>query len=407
MKSLLLAVAVLSNPILFVTQVPVPGDFTSVASTFGNQIPSAQQAPRGGDLWIRYPDGTTKNLTRAAGFGMSDMQGANAIAVREPSVHWSGTKALFSMAIGAPKQQYLWEDYVWQVYEITGLGSTDTPVIKKIANQPAEYNNVSPFYGTDDRILFTSDRPRGGEKHLYPQLDEYEEAPTVTGLWSLNPTTGDLRLLNHTPSGLFSPSIDSFGRVIFTRWDHLQRDQQADTDATEGGTYGTFDYADESANAARLAQRVEVFPEPRSSRTDLLAGTNLEGLSINHFFPWAINEDGTSEETLNHVGRHELHRYFNRSIKDDNAVREFIAAGSGRTNANDVDNVFQIREDPARPGRYVGTDAPEFSTHASGQIVSLTAEPSRPADQIQVEYVTPRSTAGGHYRDPLPLSNGT
>jgi hypothetical protein len=139
------------------------------------------------------------------------------------------------MVIGAPPQQYLWETYHWQIYEITGLGANETPVIRKIANQPASYNNVSPFYGTDDRILFTSDRPRGGEAHLYPQLDEYEEAPTVTGLWSLDPASGDLRLLNHTPSGLFTPSIDSFGRVIFTRWDHLQRDQQADGDALARG----------------------------------------------------------------------------------------------------------------------------------------------------------------------------
>jgi hypothetical protein len=416
MKSLLLA-AVLSNPILFVTQVPVPGDFTSVASTFGNQIPTVQQAPRGGDLWIRYPDGTTKNLTRAAGFGTSGMQGANAIAVREPSVHWSGTKALFSMVIGAPKQQYLWEDYVWQIYEITGLGKTDTPVIRKIANQPAGYNNVSPFYGTDDRILFTSDRPRGGEPHLYPQLDEYEEAPTVTGLWSLEPATGDLRMLNHTPSGLFTPSIDSFGRVIFTRWDHLQRDQQADTDATEGGSYGTFDYADESAGAARGAG-VEVFPEPRSARTDLLAGTNLEGNSINHFFPWEINEDGTSEETMNHVGRHEFHSYFDKSMNGDSGVREFIAASSGRTNPNEVENLLQLHEDPAHPGVYFAVDAPEFQTHASGQIVRFGAAPGLPADGIVVTYITPRSTrdvidgtppadATGHYRDPLPLADGT
>jgi hypothetical protein len=256
MKSLLLAVT-LANPILFVTQVPVPGDFTTVASTFGNHLASVAEAPRGGDLWIRYPDGSTKNLTRAAGFGNGGMQAAASIAVREPSVHWSGTKALFSMVIGAPSQQYLWETYHWQIYEVTGLGQNETPVIRKIANQP-NYNNVSPFYGTDDRILFTSDRPRGGEAHLYPQLDEYEEAPTVTGLWSLDPVSGDLRLLNHTPSGLFTPSIDSFGRVIFTRWDHLQRDQQADGDAM-GGTYGTFDYADESATPTnRRARRASI-----------------------------------------------------------------------------------------------------------------------------------------------------
>ncbi|HSY49920.1 MAG TPA: hypothetical protein VLC46_13985 [Thermoanaerobaculia bacterium] len=418
MRTLLLAAAVLANPILFVTQVPVPADFTTVASVFGNQTSTVAAAPRGGDLWIRYPDGTMKNLTRAAGFGGNGMQGANAIAVREPSVHWSGTKALFSMVTGAPTRQYVWEDYVWQIYEITGLGETDTPVIRKIPNQPAAYNNVSPIYGTDDRILFTSDRPRSGDTYLYPQLDEYEEAPTVTGLWSLDPVTGDLRMLDHTPSGLFSPSIDSFGRLIFTRWDHLQRDQQADTDATEGGSYGTFDYADESAGAARSAQRLEVFPEPRSSRTDLLAGTNLQGISINHFFPWAINEDGTSEETMNHIGRHELHGYFDKSMSGDSGLSEFIAATSGRTNPNDVENLLQLHEDPAHPGLYFAVDAPEFQTHASGQIVRFSADPSLPADKIVVTYITPRSTstvpdgtpasdASGHYRDPLPLADGT
>ncbi|MBV8520161.1 MAG: hypothetical protein JO197_22395 [Acidobacteria bacterium] len=421
MHALLLAAVVaavqLRNPILFVTQVPVPGDFTAVASTFGNQNAAVAEAPRGGDLWIRYPDGTLKNLTRAAGFGGDGMQGATSIAVREPSVHWSGTKALFSMVIGAPTRRYVWETYRWQIYEITGLGEHDTPAIHKIANQPAEYNNVSPFYGTDDRILFTSDRPRGGEAHLYPQLDEYEEAPTVTGLWSLDPETGDLRMLNHAPSGLFSPSIDSFGRIVFTRWDHLQRDQQADSDAVEGGSYGTFDYADESANAARLNDRVEVFPEPRSSRTDLLNGTNLQGVSINHFFPWEINEDGTSEETLNHVGRHELFSYFDRSMNDA-GLSEFYDVNVDRANANVVENLLQLREDPAHPGVYFGVDAPEFYTHAAGQIVRFSAPPSLPADRIAVEYITPRSTrdfadgtppadATGHYREPLPLTDGT
>ena len=70
MKALLLAVT-LTNPIIFVTQVPVPADFTTVGSAFGNHLPSAAEAPRGGDLWIRYPDGVLKNLTRAAGFRMN------------------------------------------------------------------------------------------------------------------------------------------------------------------------------------------------------------------------------------------------------------------------------------------------------------------------------------------------
>ena len=286
-------------------------------------------------------------------------------------------------------------------------------------NQPANFNNVSPIYGIDDRILFTSDRPRSGEQHLYPQLDEYEEAPTVTGLWSLDPATGALFLLNHAPSGDFSPLLDSFGRVVFTQWDHLQRDQQADTDALAvlaGGqeTYGAFDYADESAGAAMLATRTEVFPEPRTSRTDLLAGTDLVGHNFNHFFPWTILEDGTEGEVLNHLGRHELHGYIPTAIDDDPNVFDYYGQLQ-RFNPDPIQNMFQIAEDPLRPGVYYGVDAPEFATHAAGQIISMTAPVGLDAGHIGVTYVThpdtgsttPSPNHSGHYREPLPMSDGT
>ena len=73
--------------------------------------------------------------------------------------------------------------------------------------------------------------------------------------------------------------------MIFTRWDHLQRDQQADADVDGDGLRHVRLRRRESANAARLNQRVEVFPEPRSSRTDLLAGTNLEGTEHQPLLP--------------------------------------------------------------------------------------------------------------------------
>lgn len=404
--------------ILFVTQPPIRADFTTISSTFGNHQSDMASVGRGGDLWSRYPDGTLKNLTAAAGYGSDNPDGfqdEDAIAVRDPAVHWNGEKAVFSMVIGAPTEQYVYEEYYWQLYEITGLGAADTPVITKVPNQPELYNNVSPIYGTDDRIIFTSDRPRNGARHLYPQLDEYETAPTVSGLWSLDPTTGNLRLLNHAPSGDFTPTVDSFGRVLFTQWDHMQRDQQADTDDLAGTSiYGTFDYSDESAGATILDTRTELFPEPRSARSDLLAGTNLVGHSFNHFFPWTVLEDGSEGEVLNHLGRQELHDYIANAINDDPNIVEYYGQYP-RTNPNPIDNLFQIKEDPTQPGRYYGVDAPEFYTHAAGQVVRLDAPPGRSADSITVEYITHRDTASttpspnhsGHYRDPLPLSDGT
>src|SRR5262249_6959099 len=136
-----------TNPILFVTQIQIPGDFVSIGSVFGNQQSAMESCGRGGDLYIRYPDGTTQNLTRAAGFGQSGLQGVNSIAVRQPSVHWSGKKAVFSMVTGAPTHQfdYSYSGY-WQLYEITNfLDPNATPVITKVPNQPANFNNVSPI----------------------------------------------------------------------------------------------------------------------------------------------------------------------------------------------------------------------------------------------------------------------
>ena len=412
-------------PILFVTQVPIVADFTTIGSTFGNHKSGFDSVGRGGDLWIRYPDGTRKNLTAAAGYGIASglQAGANAIAVRDPAVHWNGTKAVFSMVLGAPTKQYdyNWQNVRWQLYEITGLGQNETPVITKVPNQPANYNNISPVYGSDGRIIFTTDRPRIDAAHLYPQRDEYELAPVVSGVWSLNPATGDLQLLNHAPSGDFTPIVDSYGRLIFTQWDHLQRDQQADADADDslgdnqcnngGSKYGTFNYSDESANATyNLNVRTEIFPEPRKCRQDLLAGTNLQGHSFNHFFPWMINQDGTGSEILNHLGRHELHSYFERSFLNDANLVDFYGQLS-RFNPRSINNMFQIKEDGQVQGRYYGVDAPEFGTHAAGQIVRLDAPPPVNADHIAVTYVTRRAQGSdpnhpGLFREPLPLADG-
>ena len=410
----------LSNPVLFVTQFPVPEDFATIGSVFANHRATMAAVGRGGDLYIRYPDGTLRNLTAEAGFGApSGFQGVGAIAVRDPAVHWSGTRAVFSMVVGAPAQQFALGNFYWQLYEVTGLGQGQTATITKVANQPADYNNVQPAYASDGDIIFVCDRARNGARHLYPQHDEYESSETPTGLWRLEPATGTLTLLQHSPSGSFTPTVDSYGRVVFTRWDHLQRDQQADADNMDEANmatlrFGTFNFSSEAANATILASRAEVFPEPRVPPP----GSNLAPHNFNHFFPWQINQDGTDELTLGRLGRHELHRFFGRSRNDDANVIDFTDALSGRTNPNAIFNALQLREDPTRAGRYLAIDAPEFDTHASGQLVAFTTTPSTNPADIEVEYLTPVSTSTffssgsppadftGHYRNPLPMSNG-
>ena len=387
-------------PILFVTQPPFGGDFTSVNATFGNHQGVTGSAPRGGDLYIRYDDGTLRNLTAEAGYGLAPRQD---IAVREPCVHWSGAKALFSMVVGGTTVNDYSPVY-WQIYEVSGFGRGETVSITKLP-QPTNTNNVAPIYGTDDRILFTSDRPRNGDRPTFPQLDEYESQPTVTGLWSMNPDGSDLKLLDHAVSGDFTPTIATDGRVIFTRWDHLQRDQQNNEGTLD---YGAFNYASESSTQA-LATSAEIFPELRV----VPSGSYYHGHTFNFFFPWQVNEDGSGLETLNHVGRHELAGYFDSA---HDGLPEFIAP-QGRRRA---DLLLQLKEDPTNPGYFFGTTAPEFGTHASGQLIGLAGGEQVNADDMQIDYVTapisltvvadgqqPPANHPGHFRNPVRLSDGS
>lgn len=420
----------LPNPILFVTQQPLRVEVNSrttsqsvmsVASAFSNHLGDTGSAGRGGALWILDTGATVpRNLTAAAGYGGV---GQPLIAVRQPHVYWDGTKALFSMVVGSPASASDPTQFFWQIYEITNFGIGRTPVITLVPHQPPGANNVSPCYGTDDRIIFSSDRPRdaAGSAHLYPQREEYLLLPTVTGLWSLDRATGDLRLVQHSPSGAFTPFVDSFGRVIYVRWDHLSRDPQATTDRGPGpgDTFaqtfnGTFNYSDESA-AATMLPRAEFFPEPRNFDKSGLAGTNLNGNSFNQFTPWMVNEDGTAEETINHVGRHEFYDAIAPSYTNDpNLIPLNI---SGRSV---VSNLFQIREDPrvAQAGIYYGINAPDVGYHAAGQIVRFDGKPTTNPGSMAITFVTapvfvppppitPLATAANIYRQAVPLSDGT
>ncbi len=409
-----LALPTTANPVLFVTQVPV-GNFTTVTAVFGNHVASVGQAPRGGDLVLRYPDGTLRLLTAEAGYGNDGFQGAGAIAVREPCVHWSGTKALFSMVVGAATQQYQTGSYRWQIYEVSGLAPGQTATIRYIDGQPADYNNVSPIYGTDDRILFTSDRPTTGQAHHWPQREEYESAPIVAGIYSLMEDTGELTVLEHAPSGATSLSMDSFGRVIFTKWDHLQRDQQGDAPDT-AASYKAFTWADESAQAATTTSLIgaEVFPEPRTMN-DPAYSPQLALHPFNHFLPWEMNQDGTAEETLNHVGRQELGgSYSDGSFVADPNLSYFTPPS---THANTLyiagsAGLFHLREDPTSPGDFFTTYAQEFGTASGGTLMHLTGAPSVNPEDMLLTAVTPGSADAqvpadtGWFRNPLPMSDG-
>lgn len=412
------AQAGLPYPVMFVTQVPT-SSFQHVASTFGAHQGDPERTPRGGDLWIRYKDGTLRNLTKEAGYGVDGAQDStNAIAVRQPSIHWNGKKAVFAMLVGAPTQRYQVTNFKWQLYEITGFNKNQVPVITKLACQPTDYNNIAPFYDSSGKILYVSDRPRSGNANHYPLRDEYESAPIDSGIWKLDPVNCIYTLLEHAPSGVTYPSVDSYGRVIFTKWDHQLRDQQADADSFDNGSYGSFNYdSEDQSTPPATHSRQEWFPELRKKEYSM--GAAYDGHSIaadypyndhsfNHFMPWMMNQDGSEEETLNHVGRHELGgSYTDGNYRSDPSLTyqsqgqfngsSFFLYGSG--------GMFHLREDPLTPGRYYGVRSPEFGSATSGDLVRVDGPQGANTEQMKLEAVALKDS-NNTYRNPLPLSDG-
>ncbi len=426
----------LTNPVLFVTQPPIPRElnstvsntFLSVVTLFGNHQSDTAHAARGGDLWLMTTNGSPVNLTRKAGFGSSGIQAGAGIDVRDPTVYWNGTKVIFSMVVGAPTNATDTTIFFWQLYELTNLAAviadTNTiPVIVPVANQPTNYNNVSPCYGSDGRIIFTSDRAFNGESWLYPQRDEYKSAPTVTGTYSLDPATGDLRLLEHLPSGVFTPIVDSFGRLIVTRWDHLVQDSSATNDRLGRGTNGSLTFLSEAANApTQSTNLLETFPEPVDFDTAYAAQLGVNPNGFNLLLPWALGQYGGNEEVLNHVGRHELSANAMQSFTNDPNLIAFTNAarrasfGIESANTNYLNSFLQITEDPRHPGTFFGVDAQDISifggTHSGGEIVTLTGPPTLNPTGMVVTYITPKNgangpNAGGVFRNPLPMSDGS
>lgn len=428
----------LTNSIVFVTQPPIPRElnssvsntFLSVVAEFGNQQADTAHAARGGDLWLMTTNLGLVNLTRRAGFGTNGIQAGIGIDVRDPAIHWSGSKVVFSMVVGAPTNAADPTAFFWQLYELTNLdaiiANTNTPpLVAKVPNQPTNCNNVNPTYATAGRIIFMSDRPFNNQPYLYPERDEYKGAPCVTGTYSLDPVSGDLKMLEHLPSGGFNPFIDSYGRLIITRWDHLIQDGNATDDRLGLATNGAENFLSEAANApVQSTNTIETFPEPNDFDTNYCAQLGVNPDVFNFFFPWALDPDGGNEEILNHVGRHEISfATLTKSFTGDtnlinvsNLVSR-VASGVISANTNPLLAFFQITEDPRTNGLYWGVNAADISifggTHAAGQILTLTGGLGLNPTGMVVSCITITNPAGGGlsphglYRNPLPMSDGT
>src|SRR3954468_19770550 len=114
-----------ANPILFVTQVPMPEEvnsrditqsYQSCVSPFSNHLADTAHAGRGGSLLVRFSNAQVVDLLAVADWRAipGGKPAANTLAARNPSVSWAADKAVFSMVVGAPTGPSDTTQFLWQ-----------------------------------------------------------------------------------------------------------------------------------------------------------------------------------------------------------------------------------------------------------------------------------------------------
>jgi hypothetical protein len=122
--------------------------------------------------------------------------------VRDPQVHYEGEKILFSYRRGG--QPY------YHLYEIR----TDGTALRQLTHEP--YDDIEPTYLPDDGIMFCSSRCR--------RVVGCFPSPVAT-LYRCDSSGNRIRRVSANPFTDNTPWMLSDGRVVYTRWEYVDRNQ--------------------------------------------------------------------------------------------------------------------------------------------------------------------------------------
>ncbi len=123
-------------------------------------------------------------------------------AVRDPQVHYGGRKILFSYRRGGQPYYHLYE-----------VGMDGTGLVQ-LTDGP--FDDIEPVYAPDGGILFCSTRCR--------RFVGCNPSPVAT-LYRCEGDGSDIRELSASPFTDNTPSMLPDGRVLFTRWEYVDRNQ--------------------------------------------------------------------------------------------------------------------------------------------------------------------------------------
>ncbi len=212
---------VVDVPIAYVKRpVPADDDEGNPAMPDVRELLTFNAGTVGADLYVRErasPTAEEINVTAAETQGLGD--------VRDVEASWDGEFFLFAMRGPFDPNLDEEEQPTWNIWEYEIATQTLRRVIAS-NNTAAAGHDLAPHYLPDGRIVFSSTRQRrtgaillDEGKPQYPGLDESQQEPAFV-LHVMNADGSDIRQVSFNQSHDLDPSVDSDGKVIFSRWDN-------------------------------------------------------------------------------------------------------------------------------------------------------------------------------------------
>lgn len=146
---------------------------------------------------LKVPEGTNKGRLMSEGTFLS------------PDLSWDGKTIAFAWSSGGSKK---WApENRFNIFRVNVDGSG----LARITD--GDFDDFDPCWTPGGRIVFMSTRRDGfGRCHGRP-------VPAFT-MFSIKPDGTDLIKIDYHETNEFHPSIDNEGRIVYTRWDYVDRD---------------------------------------------------------------------------------------------------------------------------------------------------------------------------------------
>jgi hypothetical protein len=133
-------------------------------------------------------------------------------AYLSPDLSYDGKEILFSWTENA-EHKWVWsERTTWNIFKVQADGSNLT----QLTDSP--YNDFDAIWLPNGRVVFISER-RGGYIRCFSNLPVPQHV-----MHSMKADGSDIRPISYFETGEWHPSVNNEGKIVYTRWDYVDRE---------------------------------------------------------------------------------------------------------------------------------------------------------------------------------------